>query len=101
MATRMVLNTEQILTIAQSIENDNNELKNLLNESKTTINSLASVWSGQASDQTRASYEEFAGKFFQQYYDVLEQYVTFLRRNVAEQYTEVETENTRLSDAFK
>lgn len=101
MTTGIKLNSEQVLGIAQTMENKNNELQTLLNESKSTINALSSIWTGQAADQTRASYDEFSAKFFQQYHDVLEQYVTFLRRNVAEQYTQIETENTRLSDAFK
>lgn len=40
-------------------------------------------------------------QFFQQYYDVLEQYVKFLRTNVFEQYTQTEQANTTLADAFK
>jgi hypothetical protein len=57
--------------------------------------------SRRAAEQTRSSYETFAGKYFQAYFDVLEQYVKFLRTNVAEQYTEVENLNTQLGDAFK
>lgn len=43
----------------------------------------------------------YYSKFFQQYYDVLEQYVKFLRTNVFEQYTQTEQANTTLTDAFK
>ena len=66
-----------------------------------TVDSLASYWSGQAAEETRSAYETFAGKFFQTYYDVLDQYVKFLRNNVAAQYEQTEQVNTRLSDAFK
>ena len=101
MATRTVMNTEQVLAIASQIESDNQELQNLLSQSKTTLDSLASSWTGTAAEQTRASYDSFAGKFFQTYFDVLEQYVKFLRNNVAEQYTQVETHNIKLADLFK
>lgn len=99
--TKIILDSEQVLAIASQIENDNNELLNLLNESKATIDNLASFWSGQAADETRSSYESFASSYFQTYQDILNQYVKFLRTNVAEQYTQTEMANTQLADAFK
>lgn len=99
--TQIIVDSEQVLSIASQLENDNRALKELLEDSKAKIDHLSSVWTGQASDETRAAYESFAGKFFQQYYDILDQYVKFLRRNVAEQYTETEQINTKLADAFK
>lgn len=99
--TQITLDTEQVLAIATQLENDNIELQKLLTDSKALIDNLANIWTGQASEETRTSYESFAGKFFQQYYDILDQYVKFLRRNVAEQYTETEQVNVKLADAFK
>jgi len=99
--SQITIDSEQVLAIATQIENDNKQLQELLNSSKSTVDSLSSYWSGKASDETRASYDEFAGKFFQTYYDVLDQYVKFLRSNVAAQYEEVEQVNTQLADAFK
>ena len=99
--TQIILSTEQVLSIASQIESDNQKLQQLLNDSKSAIDSLASYWTGKASDETRSSYETFAGKFFQTYYDVLNQYVKFMRSNVVEQYEQTETVNTQLADAFK
>jgi WXG100 family type VII secretion target len=101
MSTRITIDSEQVLGIATQIESDNQQLQQLLEDSKATLNNLASTWTGGAAEQTRSSYETFAGKYFQTYFDVLEQYVKFLRTNVAEQYTEVENLNTQLGDAFK
>jgi WXG100 family type VII secretion target len=101
MSTRITIDSEQVLGIAGQIEADNQQLQQLLEDSKATLNNLASTWTGGAAEQTRSSYETFAGKYFQTYFDVLEQYVKFLRTNVAEQYTEVENLNTQLGDAFK
>ena len=99
--TQITLDSDQVMAIASQLENDNHELQQLLNDSKATVDSLASYWSGQAAEETRSAYETFAGKFFQTYYDVLDQYVKFLRNNVAAQYEQTEQVNTRLSDAFK
>ena len=101
MASQITLDTEQVLAIATQIENDNQQLMQLLNDSKATVDGLSSVWTGKAANETRTAYNEFSGKFFQQYHDVLDQYVKFLRTNVAAQYEEVETVNTQLADAFK
>ena len=99
--TGITIDTNEVLAIASKIESENNQLRDLLNDSKSTIDGLSSFWTGKAADETRASYDSFANKFFQQYQDVLQQYVTFLRRNVAEQYQETENVNTQLADAFK
>lgn len=99
--TGITLDTEQVLAIASQMENDNKQLQQLLNDSKSSVDSLSSYWSGKAADETRSSYEAFANKFFQTYYDILDQYVKFLRRNVAEQYEQTEGVNTQLADAFK
>lgn len=99
--SKIIVDSEQVLAIASQLETDNKALQELLNTSKATVDSLSSYWSGKAAEETRASYEGFASKFFQQYYDILDQYVKFLRRNVAEQYTQTEDVNTRLADAFK
>lgn len=99
--TQITIDSEQVLSIASQIESDNQTLQQLLNESKASVDALSSYWSGRASDETRASYEAFAGNFFQKYFDVLNQYVKFLRNNVAMQYEQTEQVNTQLADAFK
>ncbi|HHX37269.1 MAG TPA: WXG100 family type VII secretion target [Clostridiaceae bacterium] len=101
MSTQITIDSEQVLAIASQLESDNEQLQQLLSESKVTIDGLASYWSGKAADTTRTAYDAFAGKFFQQYHDVLNQYVKFLRNNVASQYEQAEQVNTQLSDAFK
>ena len=101
MPSQITIDSEQVLGIASQIESDNQQLQQLLEESKAAVDSLSSYWTGTASESTRASYEIFAGKFFQTYYDILNQYVKFLRTNVAAQYEQTEQVNTKLSDAFK
>ena len=101
MAEQITIDSEQVLGIATQIENDNQQLQQMLNDSKAAVDSLSSYWNGSAAEETRASYDSFAGKFFQSYFDVLNQYVKFLRTNVAAQYEQTEQVNTQLADAFK
>lgn len=99
--TQITLDSEQVLAIASQIETDNGKLQTLLNESKAAIDTACQNWQGKASEDTRAAYESFATQYFQKYYDILDQYVKFLRSNVAEQYSQAEQLNTQLADAFK
>jgi WXG100 family type VII secretion target len=101
MATQITIDSEQVLAIASQIESDNGQLRQLLDDSKASVDALSSYWTGKASEATHDSYESFAGKYFQTYYEVLDQYVKFLRANVAAQYEQTEQVNTQLADAFR
>ena len=100
-STQITIDSEQVLSIASQIESDNQRLQDLLTQSKSTVDGLSAVWTGGAADETRSSYEAFAGKFFQTYHDVLDQYVKILRNNVSSQNEQVEQANRQLADAFK
>ncbi|GMK42098.1 hypothetical protein PCCS19_51570 [Paenibacillus sp. CCS19] len=101
MAGPIKVNTAQVLDIAQKIEGLNTNLLDQLKEGQTTVKNLANYWEGEAAQATIEAYESFAAKYFQTYHDILDQYVKFLKMNVAQGYFEVETTNTSLSDAFK
>lgn len=101
MAGQIRVNTDQVAQIATSIENLNKRLSEELNTSKATIDNLAGTWEGEAAQETIASFDEFASKYFQNYEDIITQYVKFLRTNVEQGYFETETANTSLADAFK
>ena len=95
------VNTDQVAQIASSIESLNKRLTAELTDSKQTIDNLANIWEGEASRATITSFDEFAAKYFQNYEDILNQYVQFLRTNVDAGYFETETANIGLADAFK
>lgn len=101
MAGTIKINTDQVEAIATSLEANNKKLKDTLEQSKTTIDALKSTWQGEAADATVAAYSSFAASFFQEYYDVIDAYVKFLRTNVSADYQTTETNNTTLADAFK
>lgn len=97
------INTEQVSSVADQMKSDNDKLLELLDATKTAIIHLTDTnFTGPAADATKNSYEQFSGKF-QQYYDVIDQYVKYLRRNVVEGYTETERANGEggLADTFK
>ena len=95
------VNTDQVAQIATNIENLNKKLTEELANSKATIDQLASIWEGEAAQATISSFAEFAAKYFQNYEDVITQYVQFLRTNIEQGYFDTETQNIGLADAFK
>jgi WXG100 family type VII secretion target len=101
MAGSIRVDTAQVSEIANTIERLNQRLSEELRTSEATIKNLANTWEGEAAQATITSYEQFANSYFQQYYDILDNYVKFLRLNVDQGYFETETFNTNLSDAFK
>jgi len=95
------VNTDQVAQIASNLEHLNERLRDELNDSKATIDQLKNIWEGEAAQATISSYDEFAAKYFQNYEDIIKQYVSFLRTNVEQGYFDTETQNIGLADAFK
>jgi WXG100 family type VII secretion target len=101
MAGHIKVSTAQVADIATTIENLNTRLNEELKQGQKTLQNLSNTWDGEAAQATIASFDEFAAKYFQNYYDILDSYVKFLRLNVEQGYFETETVNTNLADAFK
>jgi uncharacterized protein YukE len=101
MAGMIKVNTEQVAAIASSIESLNGQLKDLLLESNSLMQRLGDSWTGEAATKTIENYNGFARTFSDQYYQVIDQYVKFLRVNVSSGYFETETANISLADSFK
>lgn len=95
------VNTDQVAQIASNIEGLNKRLTEELTNSKATIDQLANIWEGEAAQATISSFDEFAAKYFQNYEDVITQYVQFIRTNIEQGYFDTETQNIGLADAFK
>jgi len=95
------ISTDQVAQIASEIEKLNKRLTEELNNSKVTIDQLANIWEGEAAQETISSFDEFAAKYFQNYENVITQYVQFLRTQVEQGYIDTETQNIGLAEAFK
>lgn len=101
MAGQIRVNTEQVAQIASDIDGLNKKLDEELKASHATIKALSTTWEGEASEATITSFESFANKYFQSYFDIIDGYVKFLRTNVDAGYFDTETANVSLSDSFK
>lgn len=95
------VDTDRVAQIASNIERLNKRLTEELTNSKATIDQLSNVWEGEAAQATISSFDEFAAKYFQNYENIITQYVQFLRTNIDQGYFDTETQNIGLADAFK
>lgn len=95
------ISTDQVTQIAQTIENLNNKLTDELNNSRNVVQQLSTIWQGEAAQTTIDSYNDFAKKYFQNYADVIKQYVAFLKGEVAPGYSEKEKINTGIGETLK
>ena len=101
MAGQIKVNTAQVAEIATTIASLNDRLKEKLQESQATVQNLSSTWQGEAADATIDAVNGFAAKYFDNYFDIIDSYVKFLRTNVENGYFETESANTNIADAFK
>ena len=92
------IDTAAIENAAGTISNLNNQLEATLQESQKEVQSLSEVWTGPAAEATIGSYNGFAAKYFSNYKQLLDDYVTFLRQVAAGNYSEIETQNASLGE---
>ena len=101
MSDLIKVDTGRVAEIANNLDGLNQELQTNLKEVQTTINNLSATWTGNAANATREAIDSFAKDYFQNYYDLIDQYVEFLRKNVVQGYEGTESTNTSLADSFK
>lgn len=95
------ISPSEVLNIAANLDGLNKQLDETLKQTQARVQSLMNNWTGQAASATSDAYSSFANKYFQNYHDLLDNYVKFLRKNVSEGYEQVETHNAKLSDLLK
>ena len=101
MADLIKIDTAQVLEIANKLSGLNDELQTNLKEAQSTITNLETIWQGEAATATIDAVNSFAADYFQNYYDLINQYVEFLKKNVAQGYEETENVNKTLAESFK
>lgn len=101
MADLIKIDTDQVVQIANNLSQLNDDLQAKLEEVKNAIINLETVWTGEAATATKDAINEFATEYFQSYHDLINEYVEFLKTNVAEGYEQTENTNITLADSFK
>ncbi len=100
MAGEIRITTEEVALSATSIENLNKKLNDKLLEAQNAIKALGTSWQGEAYDETMAAFNAFAGKYFETYKELIDNYVKFLREKVEQGYFKTEMKNIDLANQF-
>lgn len=90
------INTSSIGETAATIESLNRALAETLENSQADVRSLQGVWTGAAADAAVQAYNSFASKYFEEYQQMLQDYVNYLRSPAVEGWTAAEKENTEI-----
>lgn len=95
------INTEAVVTAAEHIRNINNQIRDGFSSVQEAVSRLDSSWDGSAATGAINKFNEIKMKLPDVRYNVMNNYATFLLQQVGEGYTQTETANTSLADAFK
>ena len=84
MAVEMFVDSAEVSAIASKLEGLNNDMDQVLQDSLNTMKALRSVWQGNDAEETITAYETHASKYFEEFKSAVEEYVTFLNKQVSE-----------------
>jgi uncharacterized protein YukE len=101
MADIIKVDTERVAATAKSVETYNNTIRDDFASVESAIKALNNVWDGSASTNAISAFYDIKSAFYGPRYDVVNQYVHFLRHQVDPSYTQAENANKSLADAFK
>lgn len=98
MSEIMKITPEEVLSYANTLKSLNVQLAEILTSSKTQVDSLKGSWTGVASEATISAFNGFANKYFENYQQMIDNYVQFLTKNVAESYAQTQKINTKIAE---
>ena len=101
MAVEMLIDSEDVSAIASELEGLNDDMDDVLQDSLKMMEALRSVWQGNDAEETITAYETHASKYFEEFKSAVEEYVTFLKRQVSEGIINVSNVNKSSIDTFK
>lgn len=95
-----VIKTDEILSLANKISNNNNRINETLKQVKTEVENLSKSWSGDAANATKSAVEAFAAEYYDKYKELIDKYVEYLKTMAAEGFVQTEESNTNIGNQF-
>ncbi len=97
----LIVNAEQVVATANRIKTINDQIRAEFADVQKAINSLDGEWDGSAASNAMAKFASIRNAYCDARYNVVDNYVAFLHQQVGEGYTQTESVNKSLADAFK
>lgn len=101
MADIIIVDTEKVKATANSIANYNNKIRDDFSSVESAIKSLDSSWNSNAASSGIGAFHDIKNAYHEERYSVVNNFVTFLHKQVDPNYNQTETMNKSLADAFK
>lgn len=95
------VNTDAAVRAADGIRTCNAQLRDGFSDVESAINRLDNFWEGKAATAAIGKFWKMKSDYCEPRYNVLNNYVNFLMKQVNEGYTQTEKANTTLADTFK
>lgn len=101
MADQIKVDTDKAAQAAEKIAKYNRQIMLDFEEPEAAIKALSTSWKSTSSDNARSAFQSIKKAYHNKRYQVVEQYVAVLRRQIDDGYTQTETANKALADFFK
>lgn len=95
------VNTDAVVSTANKIRSCNNSMRNNFSSVQTAITKLDGSWDGSAASMAINKFNQIRVEFCDSRYNVMDNYVNFLLRQVGQGYEQTETTNKSLAAQFK
>lgn len=93
--------TDLIISTAEEIAVINKSIKEDFEDVKRAMGKLDSSWDGKAATEAMQCFNSINAQFGETRYNIMDNYVNFLRQYVAPSYENAENVNVKLAEAFK
>lgn len=95
------VNAEQVIATADRIKDLNIQMRDRFTDVQTSMTRLDSTWEGAAATNAISKFNALKDSYCEARYNVVDNFVAFLHRQVGEGYTQTEEVNISLADQFK
>lgn len=101
MADIIKVDTAKVKGTASDIAHYNNKISDDFAEVESAIKSLDSSWNSSVASSGISAFHDIKNAYYEARYNVVNNYVSFLHKQVDPSYNQTETKNQSLADAFK
>ncbi|OCA87671.1 hypothetical protein A8F94_07395 [Bacillus sp. FJAT-27225] len=101
MANRIEVDVNAVKSKAERIATINKTIRSDFQDVEQAIRSLNGSWNSQAGDAVIRHFSSIKNAYYDQRFQVMADYSKFLLTQVSAGYTETESKNVSLADAFK
>lgn len=95
------VDTDHVSNVADNIDHFNKKIRDDFTAVETAVKSLGSTWVGSASEPSIGAFHDIKNTYSETRYQVVDNFVKFLKQQVDPSYEQTETSNTSLADQFK